>query len=346
MFLKTVCTGMAALAMSAATALGEPLQAGDKAPTLGGDVTWLQGEPVSEWQPGQVYVLDFWATWCGPCIAGIPHMNDIAKKHKDDGVHVIGLAVFPQPGMTPTPDFLKDRKSRDPIKYAIGEDVDGRIGERFMVAAQQNSIPTVMIVDRAGTLAWIGHPSQMDPVLDGVIAGTYDAKLVRKGNAMLDEAQSLAEQGQWNEALALVDKVVDLSPGTFAKYAVMKYQLLHVRLGRFDDAKAYGLGVVDGVLKDDAEHLNQLAWFIVDDGIPVENRDLELARKAIDRAMELTNGVDSNVLDTAAAVAFKDGRLQEALALQTKAVELLTDDRYKADMVQRLEKYQALAKSN
>ena len=67
-------------ATAPATQPAVTLHIGDPAPPLGPG-RWLKGEPVSAFEPGKVYVVEFWATWCGPCIAAIPHISDLQKQH-------------------------------------------------------------------------------------------------------------------------------------------------------------------------------------------------------------------------------------------------------------------------
>src|SRR5438067_12699343 len=68
------------------------LNIGDPAPPLWVR-EWIKGTPVQRLEKGKVYVIEFWATWCGPCIASMPHLSALATKYKDQ-VTVIGIDIF------------------------------------------------------------------------------------------------------------------------------------------------------------------------------------------------------------------------------------------------------------
>src|SRR5215813_3515388 len=69
------------------------LKPGDPAPALHLS-KWLKGEEVKEFEKGKVYVIECWATWCGPCIAAMPHVTELQRKYADQGVVVIGVNVW------------------------------------------------------------------------------------------------------------------------------------------------------------------------------------------------------------------------------------------------------------
>src|SRR5262245_53929528 len=69
-----------------------PLMVGDAAPAIQ-VAEWVQGTPVTSFQPGQVYVVEFWATWCGPCKVAIPHLNELAHKYTGQASFV-GVSVL------------------------------------------------------------------------------------------------------------------------------------------------------------------------------------------------------------------------------------------------------------
>ncbi|MFR4418059.1 MAG: TlpA disulfide reductase family protein [Akkermansia sp.] len=51
---------------------------------------WIQGTPVKEWEKDKVYIFEFWATWCGPCLAAMPHMEQLHQAFKDNpGMQII-----------------------------------------------------------------------------------------------------------------------------------------------------------------------------------------------------------------------------------------------------------------
>ena len=95
---------------------------------------------------GKVVVIDFWATWCGPCVAAIPHMQTLHDHYRDKGLVVIGHT---DGSSRELPAFIAEHK----ITYAISVGKD--IGDAYGVTG----IPHVFLIDPAGKVAWHGHPS-------------------------------------------------------------------------------------------------------------------------------------------------------------------------------------------
>ena len=91
---------------------------------------------------GKIVVLDFWATWCGPCLAAVPKMNELARKYADKGVVLIG--VCHRQGGEKMAATVKERG----ISYPVCVDRDGKTNEAYTV----DSYPDYYLIDRQGRL--------------------------------------------------------------------------------------------------------------------------------------------------------------------------------------------------
>jgi thiol-disulfide isomerase/thioredoxin len=140
------------------------LKAGMPAPPLSLKQT-LQvpaGTKVS-WEAlrGKAVVLEFWATWCGPCVAAIPHLNELAQKYAGKPVQFIAITAENEELVAP---FLKKK----PIRAWIGLDADRATHGAYGV----QGIPVTVLVDAQGKLAGFTHPTGLtDKVLDDLLAG-------------------------------------------------------------------------------------------------------------------------------------------------------------------------------
>jgi thiol-disulfide isomerase/thioredoxin len=104
---------------------------------------WINAEPMTlKKLKGKIVVLDFWATWCGPCLASIPHTNELMEKYADQGVVIIGVCA--KRGAEKMADTVKQRG----IKYPVAEDTG------TIAAYKANSYPDYYIIDRNGVLRW------------------------------------------------------------------------------------------------------------------------------------------------------------------------------------------------
>ncbi|HTV34550.1 MAG TPA: TlpA disulfide reductase family protein [Methylocella sp.] len=155
----------------------QELLIGDRTPDLR-LADFLKGEPLSQLELGKVYVLEFWATWCGPCRTSVPHLSDLQEKYPQ--VIFIGVTAY-EPNIDAVKAFVE--KMGDQIRYriAIEESLAGRAGweggwmtKHWLEAGYQRGIPAAFIVNQTGQIAWIGHPIELDDPLAAIINGSWD----------------------------------------------------------------------------------------------------------------------------------------------------------------------------
>jgi len=332
-----------------------PLTIGDPAPPIQ-VAKWIKGERVDKLEPDQTYVVEFWATWCGPCRTSIPHLTELQKKYKDRGVKFLGISVWESDQDEVAP-FVKEMGDKMAYNVAIddvsgGDKSKGKMAESWMTAADEGGIPTAFVVKK-GKIAWIGHPMELDEPLAKIVAGDWnlaEAASNRRETKVLEQKLAkifgklntfLQEQNE-KSALKVLDEAIAEDAKLEERLGSLKFQLLLVSK-QLKAASEYGDKLVTTLYRDEAPKLRAIAWGIVgpDSDLAASERDLKLALKAAERANELTKGENAVVLDTLAKVYFDSGDVGRALETQEKAVRLMNPE--VKEIKDRLEQYQKAA---
>jgi len=162
--------------------------------------SWIKNGPVdlAAGKGKTIYVLEFWATWCGPCLESIPHLTELQKKYRDKGVVIVGISDEPASVVKP---FVEKMGAK--MDYVVAVDRREATSRNYMGAFQIEGIPHAFVIDKSGVIAWHGHPQAgLDSVLERMVAGKYDIKLARDEEAALkamDEYFQLLER--WNTTI-------------------------------------------------------------------------------------------------------------------------------------------------
>jgi thiol-disulfide isomerase/thioredoxin len=139
---------------------------------------FVQGKEFRSFEAGKVYVVEFWATWCGPCVASMPHLTKLQKENPD--IVVVGVAGFErQPDAAAkekrVADFLASKGEQ--VGFPIAMDTDGSMGREWMQAARRNGIPCSFVVGKDGKIAYIGSPNgELDEAVKKAKAAPAPAK--------------------------------------------------------------------------------------------------------------------------------------------------------------------------
>jgi len=341
-----------AIAWAGSSVRAQTLGIGDPAPKIQVK-SFVKGEPVKELQSGKNYVVEFWATWCGPCKATIPHLTELQKKHPD--VTFIGVSVYEndqgavEPFVKEMGDKMDYRVALDSVAAGKGRG-DGVMAKTWMEAAGQEGIPTAFVVNKEGKIAWIGHPTELDSPLAKIIAGNWDPRKEKEEKAkfqkLASKLQSAQRSGDSKEILETIDEIVAVRPELETRLGAMKLPAL-LKLDQQDKALELGKKLEKSELGERAEGLNFLAWSIVDPDLAIKPK-AELIKFAVEAAKKADEKSDRNngaIADTLAKAYFDSGDASKALETQERAVRLIKESGENVDpgMKERLEKYKKAA---
>ncbi|MCD6050217.1 MAG: cycY [Verrucomicrobia bacterium] len=242
---------------------------------------WVKGSAVNVLDGKNVYVVEFWATWCGPCKTSIPHLTDLQKKFKGKNVVFIGISDEEKSDVAP---FVKEMGPK--MDYVVATDKDRKTTEAYMKAYDQKGIPAAFIVGKDGKVLWVGHPmAELEETLTEVVAGKFDLAAAIKrdeGRVLVGEFQQLTAQG---------------------------------------DPKAKEVGAkLLTVFADDHKALTAFAFEAVADP-KITNRNFAFAESALDAAEKAPGSELHLIKAVRAVVRFESGKTEEGLKLIDEAIE-------------------------
>ncbi|MCP4759421.1 MAG: redoxin domain-containing protein [Planctomycetes bacterium] len=326
------------------------LSIGDKAPEIK-IAKFFRGTPATEFESGKTYIMEFWATWCGPCVAQIPHLAKLQKEYENKGVRVISTAVWQREATQAdrekaVGDFVASKG--DAMAYTVAIDNDGWMADNWMKPAKQSGIPAAFLVGKTGEIEWIGHPGSLDTVLASYLGGTWDRakakadfdeelRFATKGRELMMKYMMAQRSGNRADSKVALDELAKEFP-TNTNVLMMRFEFL---LGDPTTA-GEGYAIAKKLIKNDPDltpgMLNYMAWHVVDD-TTVARRDLDFALEAAKKADAMTDHKDASIIDTLARIYWEKGDKGKAVSLQKDAIAV-ADDHNKSELEATLASYQ------
>lgn len=308
------------------------LKSGGEAPKIR-VASWAQGEGVKEFEGDKVYIVEFWATWCGPCVAAIPHLNDTYRKYKPKGLVVVGMNLGEDAATVSK--FVKGMGSKMTYNVGVDEKTDGGwMAKHWLAAAGQNGIPCAFVVNKKGRIAYIGHPMELK---ESLLESLLDEPSARTGGAsqpapsetapsakaaeLAARAQDEIRAGKLDEAESTIGQLSEELPPALGHVAgLLELDLLLARKQPDDAVELSKLLVEDHgrnpvVLAAVAAHLAASGQ--------ASPALLSTAERISTPLAETPGEAQGTALSTLARIAFLKGDKTRALELQTRAVPLV-----------------------
>lgn len=132
----------------------QPAQKGPQAPALK-IAQWLKGEPVTlgEDKGPKLCVVEFWATWCPPCLRSIPHLTELQKKYKAQGVVFVGISDETAEEVKPFMERMGEK-----MNYTVAVDNNQETIKAYLNLYGIETIPHAFIISQSGEILWHGNP--------------------------------------------------------------------------------------------------------------------------------------------------------------------------------------------
>lgn len=278
---------------------------------------WVKGAPLERFEPGVVYVVDFWATWCAPCKAAIPNLTRLKQVHGGK-VEVIGVSISERQADPEDTAYIERVRSfvegqGERMGYRVAVDTkDKQMHAAWFKPAGTGGIPTAYIIDGQGIVAWvgIGSPTVVERIVGEVLAGTFDprveAERVRKEEAEAKERaaadiakarvaaqqtdekypgyQEAMKRGDRTAALAALDAAFEADPASETSGAYQWKIMLLLQSGAVEQVNGYGRSLLER-FPDNADVISFASAVFVhmDEGAP--RYDAQLAHTLAEKAL-------------------------------------------------------------
>ena len=288
--------------------------------------TWYKGKAVKSFKANKTYVVEFWATWCGPCRESIPHLTEMAKKNKD--VTFVGVSIWEDDKGGNIKKFVSDMGAKMDYNVGYSGNKTG-MSKTWMEAAGQNGIPTAFVVKNKKVL-WIAHPMEMEKPLAEIKSGKFNlakfktefskqaavAKAEMASRAEVSAVDKMIKEGKYAEASAKLDALEKKTPSLKPMLANQRFVLLSKQ-----DPTAWEARVKELSASTKQEDKDVVCIYALEQA--ESKGDMDRAKFAIETALGSAGEGDAMVYYYAATYFDMLNEPKKALELMDKAIAAL-----------------------
>lgn len=308
--------------------------------------SWVKGAPRSGFEPGKVYVFDFFATNCSHCKEYAPLITRLARDYAAKGLEFVAITDEPEDRVRA---WLAQPGKVDEVPYSVAVDTD-RSALATLQAGTFRSFNPRFFVMRDGMLLWHGHPKEAEPVLAAVVAGAWDPSTVkeqfvlesvvaRAKNYLDTVAKDCDATGDWTPMFAALDSVRAAVPERAGQYDAQRFVIMIGLAGLTDEGYAFGREAAKRHAAD-MQTQRSLARAVLQSPY-VRRRDVGFGLELALAADALAKGEDARAADTVALGWFSKGDRAKAIEHGERAVRLEKDPKMRAQYETALARYRS-----
>jgi thiol-disulfide isomerase/thioredoxin len=198
---------------------------GMPAPPIVTEKWWHDPARAIDFKDGRVYLIEFWATWCGPCLQKMPRLVELQE---EIGLDALGIVAITSESLEEVSGFLEHPREREesseyPIgqrvlemsqTISIGVDMETTTFRSYMVASEFRAIPSMFIVGKSGLVEWAGSSEEGEAVLLQVLDGSWNRDEfskrfvgIRRAYTELPRVQEMLRNEKREEAMLLIEEL-------------------------------------------------------------------------------------------------------------------------------------------
>ena len=328
------------LAMALVLVAVADLKIGDDAPELMID-TWVKGSEVGAFEPNHVYVVEFWATWCGPCIRGIPHLTELQEKYEND-VTIIGVSTQDSRGNNLGSVRQLVNAQGERMDYTVAYCDSRTTWTNWMSAAGRGGIPSAFLVGPEGKIDWIGHPASIDGALAASVARidrtkdngfAIDPDETKEALILKQRIIEALEEKDTRQAIGHLSRLVRIDRIRYAGWAAKRIDLLIEQNERA--AQTQVRAAIRRTYKDDP---GEQAWIIATALRSPKSSD-RMVELVSDNAQALITGdsKDPRIDMLRAELEVREGHNEDALMMIARALEAAREAKLHKEVKAQLE---------